>query len=176
MSRCGAESEQGSTCVLPEGQHRQHWDRTIWWENTSYQPPPSRTPPGRARADRVSRRAHDLMHEVSERTPPEGGTDRTVPAREWDDEAWMEHAVDVMGEFLASRTEPFTTPEHLWPLLHDPAPLDRRVVGRKVQRLMTTSGLVREVGQRRLRDKYYTADGTEFKMNKIVPIYQVVGR
>jgi len=173
---CQAVSETGQRCRIKTPNHRAHFDGVTWWDNAEFRPPPSKQKPGRKRADRISNQAHDLMTSVAARTKADPVTIREPEPRTWTEETWLLHAEKTLAAFLEARAEPFTTPEHLWPLLHDPLPeVDRRVLSRLVQRALRNGEIV-EVGGKRLRDTYYSADGGEFKINKIVPIYQAAGR
>jgi hypothetical protein len=82
---------------------------------------------------------------------------------------WVEYASKVFYDFLRERTEPFTTPEDVWPLLDAPEEMREMV---QVVRRALRDGWIKEVAAKRLNDVYRTKDGIEFKMNKLVPIYQ----
>lgn len=163
MSRCQATEAGSGPCVLPPGPHASHYDGTTWWADPNVVVPT----PGPGRRETVSG-SRKILVEARRRTAPEDH-----PTASWTEERWLAHASEVMTEFLATRTEPFTTPEHLWPLLPDPLPdVDRRILVRLVRSALK-AGLIREEGARRLRDTYRTADGTTFSINKLVPVYVV---
>lgn len=166
MKRCEQPSEDGGACILPSGPHQSHTDGQRWWAESTAALPLTSAPRGQA-----STTARRMMLDVRDRVRPEDGADARPRRRPWSEDAWLKHAWDVLGDFLAERTEPFTTAEHLWPLLPDPLPdVDRRILVRTVRRAVR-EGLIREDGARRLRDTYRTADGTEFTIGKLVPIY-----
>lgn len=75
----------------------------------------------------------------------------------------------IFMDYLKTHAEPFTTPEDIWPLIRRPAEMRSMVV---VVRRMVSRGLMAEVGAKRLSGTYHTREGDEFKMNKLVPIYQ----
>lgn len=87
---------------------------------------------------------------------------------------WVRYAINVLHEFLKTRRSPFTTPEHVWPLLVEPPHVvaDPRKRMRAVRNHAVACGWMREVDSVRLRDTYRTRDGAEFKMNKIVPVFE----
>lgn len=82
---------------------------------------------------------------------------------------WEEEALAIFYRFLLTRVEPFTTPEHLWPLIEAPGEMRKMV---SVVRRALRGGWIREVGATRLTGTYFTLDHREFKMNKLVPLYQ----
>lgn len=172
--RCEAVSERGVGCRAPASNHKAHFDGEVFWPNADYRPPPSKVKPGRKKADRVSAQGRDLMQTARARTTADPVTIREPEPRTWTESAWVAHAEEVLAGLLATRDEPFTTPEHLWPLLPDPLPdVDRRALVTVVRRAVRSKAMA-EVGSRRLRDTYRTADGAEFAINKLVPIYQAV--
>lgn len=166
MDHCGS-TEGGRVCILPRGRHAAHFDGTTWWDAPGVSiPPPS------GRSSKVSNRGRKMLLDARARTEPDEGS--VLKPRPWTEERWLAQASDIFEEFLAARTEPFTTPEHLWPLLPDPLPdVDRRILVRLVRSALR-AGVIREQGARRLKDTYRTADGSEFAINKLVPIYVVV--
>lgn len=161
-------------CRLGSKPHISHWDGKEFWPNEGFRPPPSRKRPGRARADRISRQAHDLMTGVRDRVRASVPTEQRTG---WTEEAWLDNARAIFEEFRAIGIgTPFTTPEDLWPCLPDPLPdVDRRIVRRLVSEALS-AGTIREVSAKRLRGTYHTAEGHEFQMNKIVPVYEAVRR
>jgi hypothetical protein len=82
---------------------------------------------------------------------------------------WVEHASKVLHGFLRTRHEAFTTPEDLWPLLD--APEEMREMVQVVRRALRGKWMT-EVAAKRLTGVYRTRDGVEFKMNKLVPVYE----
>lgn len=166
MSSCN-----DAKCVIRTSNHRAHYDGRQWWDNTEFRPPQPKFTPGRKRTERISERASALLTEARADTAPD---DRVELPQTWDEAGWLAHAHGVLSEFLGHRESHFTTPEHLWPLLPDPAPeVDRRVLVRVVRQALR-EGRIREVSARRLNDTYSTADGATFKINKLVPVYEPV--
>lgn len=84
-------------------------------------------------------------------------------------EEWLEEAYEIFHQWLAEHSEPFTTPQHIWPMLDTPTSM--RILSVVVQRLLR-EGAMGQVGSVRLRDTYRTRDGTMFSINKMVPLYQ----
>lgn len=167
MKRCqDAHPEGDALCRLPEGEsHPHHTDGSLWWPNEDVLAELARRPAkiperrGRSRST-ATKGSTKLMREARGRM--EGQT--TDPS------VWQGQVYETLRGFLGEHPDPFTTPEDLWPLLDDPA-VDRKNMSAVVGRALR-EGLMVEVGSKRLRDTYRTRDGVEFKMNKIVPIYQ----
>jgi hypothetical protein len=126
--------------------------------------PPSPVPPA------SSRRAR--MKEIADSIPPSkktGPPDLREHQHQVRDPAWVEYASEVLHTYCREHQQPFTTPEHLWPLLD--APEEKRQMHQPVRRALGQRWMS-EVGSRRLRDIYRTRDGVEFQLNKLVPVYQ----
>lgn len=173
--RCDVLSEGQRPCLI-QGTHEYHFDGASWWPNEDYLPPAPKFKPGRKRVDRISSQTHDLLTRARQGTQPDDSVEQPESPSTWDEAGWIDHAYGVLLGFLKDRTEPFTTPEHLWPLLPDPAPeVDRRVLVRVVRQALR-EGLIQEVGAVRLKDTYRTADGSEFSINKLSPRYAPAAR
>lgn len=83
---------------------------------------------------------------------------------------WVVYATQVFYDFLLDRTEPFTTPEDLWPLLEPPKEMREMV---QVVRRALREGWIKEIAAKRLNGTYVTkGEAVAFKMNKLVPIYR----
>lgn len=152
----------------PHGDHvcqRGHiWDNEAEIERVTRRP-------ARDQGRRTARRRVD---EMAMRVPPER---RVAPApgppgaavAGWSADAWTARAIAVLKEFCEGRTGPFTTPEDVWPLL--PTPREQRAMVVPVRHALR-HGWIAEVGARRLTGVYRTADGDQFRMNKLVPVYR----
>lgn len=170
--RCDAvEPESGAQCVLPEGQHQWHTgDRPgvlppegVDWLNEDYVSPRKPLPP-----DARRKKLAGLKHAVAT-----GSTDLAVMEAAWEERKpiWVAHAKHVLHEFCATHSEPFTTPEDIWPLLEWPVGGEMCAMVIPVRHALKRRWM-REVDYRRLSEVYTTADGHTFEMNKVVPIYQ----
>ena len=187
MKRCGSahpETPQ-DTCIQPDGIHADHVSKTgKVWPNEHAAALRATLPVRRGGTGRAASKAGSAsvarVNKIAARTrppqqaapvphaePSHGPSEAAVAA--WDAEGWVAKTAPVIHRFLHTRAEPFTTPEHLWPLLD--APAEMRAMSRVVQALLR-EGLIEEVGAKRLRDTYTTRDGVQFAMNKIVPIYR----
>lgn len=178
MRRCADINPEGPDreCVLPEGKHSDHYDGTDWWPDPQVQEEIARKPrkaqSGPRGRTRVSPEARRQMLDARSRTVQEGHAGAERPRGPWTEVEWLMHAQDVLTTFLASHEGPFTTAEHLWPLLEDPLPdVDRRILVRVVRQALR-DGQIEECGAKRLKDTYRTRSGTTWKMNKIVPVYR----
>lgn len=87
----------------------------------------------------------------------------------WARDQWTEDAYQAVRQWLTATSETFTTAEQWWPLLS--APKEMRALSVVVKRLLR-EGCIEEVGAVRLRGVYTSADGVEFKENKLVPQYR----
>lgn len=166
MGKCG--EHDGRMCDLPPGDHLYHHDHQGWWRNTAVEEAPRRRPRKRRKGAKVSQQARARALAARDATSPK---DISRREEEWTEESWVIHARQTLRAFLVERAEPFTTPEHVWPLLPDPAPVDRRVFSRVVQAALR-EGWMTQDGSVRLEGGFTTADGTPFSMNKIVPVYR----
>lgn len=189
MRRCNETNPEhpALVCIQPEGRHLDHLDAAGgMWPNTLVREAMARAPKKRrgggrdrskASADaraQITEMAARARHEARVNPLADGrrAASTGIPAEAvvaWSKEEWAKHAAEVFHSFLHTRTEPFTTPEHVWPLLD--APGEMRAMSLVVQALLR-AGLIEEVGSKRLRDTYRTRDGVEFAMNKLVPIYR----
>ncbi len=176
-----------SLCVVPEGQHLDHIDLAgNVWPNGPAREAHSRRPTKRGKGRRAGEASDAAKAKIKEiaaavererRVNPlaDGRRPATtgVPAAsavEWSKEAWAHETTGTLQVFLVARQEPFTTPEHLWPLIDSPNG-DMRAMSVVVQAALRGQW-IEEVGSKRLRDVYRTRDGVEFAMNKLVPIYR----
>jgi hypothetical protein len=127
---------------------------------------PGEDPPTR----RLSRLAE--MKEIADAIPREKATGppdlREYQQRVRDPE-WVEYASRVLHTYCREHAEPFTTAEHLWPLLD--APEEMRWLVQPVRRALRQHWM-HQVDSRRLGDIYRSRDGVEFQMNKLVPVYR----
>lgn len=87
----------------------------------------------------------------------------------WTNSGWVDYATAEFRRFLEGRVEQFTTPEHFWPQIE--APPQMRALSVVVQGALRREW-IEEVGAIRLREVYHTADGFQFPMNKLVPVYR----
>lgn len=149
------------TCEKPRPCHTMHLSRThrLDWDG----PPPPTRRSRKAEAAEIANKATPAV-----RTGPPTLTAEPVVRTRPDDE-WVEYATGVFHRFLRTRTEPFTTPEDLWPLLE--APQEMRHLVHVVRRALK-QGWMAEVAAKRITDPCRTKDGTWFSMNKLVPVYE----
>lgn len=85
------------------------------------------------------------------------------------DAEWKRETIETVTQWLRSHGDPFTTAQHLWPLLDSPH--DKRSMS-EVIRYLLTHQRIREVGTVRLGSGFTTRDGQRFAQNKKVPVYQ----
>lgn len=181
MNRCGTRhpEERERTCVLAAGGHDHHADALGIWPNPevlerveiarTHRPSKKGS---RAKMLGLAAKASADRIEFLRGERQEQAASLGVPAeamQAWSKDAWQAYAERVLTDFLKTRTEPFTTAEHVWPLLDKPE--EMRSLARLVQRLLR-SKQIEEVGAVRLRGEYQTRDGYRFAENKLVPIYR----
>lgn len=167
MARC-EDVDQNRECILPEGVHAHHTDgQGHWWANQPVLAEIARRPkPVQRRRDGKPKSgpSHPArMKMLRARAHMTGQVD--------DPEVWTVQVLEILEGFLATHDGDFTTPEDIWPLIPDSA-VDGRAM-RQVVRKALASGMIVDTGRtRRLGGGLHTADGTEFGMNKIVPVYR----
>lgn len=174
-STCGEpHPEHGTPCSAPDAPHQWHSavllvpgspPQGLDWLNEEY------ANAGAARRPRTrgEREAHKA--EIRERIrSAEGGPapEMTVAWAERKAE-WLRQAKRVLHTFCQQHEGDFTTAEDVWPLLDSPGEMRAFVVP---VRHALRSRWMTEVGARRLSGLYTTADGVQFQMNKLVPVYR----
>lgn len=187
MKRCGdPHPESQNPCILPETSHSHHGSKEgESWPNTMVQEALAKRPTrrgGKGRgaskpSDATIKKVRDMsgrarpethVNPINDHRPPSHGPSPESVAA-WDADGWVDRTFGTLTTFLRDRHEPFTTPEHFWPLIE--APREMRAMSRVVQRALRQN-ILQECGAKRLKDTYRTRDGVEFAMNKIVPVYQ----
>ncbi len=156
MARCNDQhpEQEHRHCAMDVGTHRFHTDLDGTWANEAYVPP----------RPKATKKTKGLLANFL------GGAD--VPAgaaQAWNQDGWAQDTYSTVVAWLRTRTEPFTTAEHVWPLI--PAPQEKRAMSLVVSRLLREHKIVEE-GATRLKGVYTSQDGVEFKENKFVPIYR----
>lgn len=149
-------------CDKPLPCHYMHESRADEMAWPGEPPPP--VPPA------SSRRAR--MKEIADSIPPSkrtGPPDLREHLQKILDPEWVEYASRVLHTYCREHEQPFTTAEHLWPLLD--APEEMRWLVQPVRRALRQRWM-HQVDTRRLSDLYRSKDGVEFQMNKFVPVYQ----
>ena len=168
------ESFAGSRCVVRPEQHPLHMTRSgaeiHTWPNAAYITPL----PQQSKAA-TTLAMTTLLARITPGTSaaPPGSETPGVPAEAieaWqrDKGDWVAGATQTLHTFCQHRSEPFTTAEHLWPLLSWPGEMRCFTLAVQTAR---KSGWMAETGAVRLSGTYATADGHTFAMNKLVPIY-----
>lgn len=170
MSACGETHESGATCDMPDGQaHAWHTGivpgslppQAVDWPNAE----------DRSAALAPRSKAAREQHKASLRAAITTG-DALADARarwEADKAEWIAEARRVLHRYCTEHAEPFTTPEHIWPLLDSPG--EMRAFTVVVQHALRRRWIAEE-GFVRLRGVYTTRDGQTFEMNKAVPVYR----
>lgn len=157
-------------CVKTSANHADHDDGLGAWPNEEVQqqlelrrsqrPSKARS---RATVRTIAKKAREGVREFN-------GV--PVEARvKWSEHPWTKQARQAYLEFLATREEPFTQAEDVWPLLDaPPVDLDMRAMTQITQGLLR-EGLIEKVGTRFLGGTYTTRDHVLFSQNKEVPVY-----
>jgi hypothetical protein len=171
VNRCGDVKEpEGWVCDMPAGRHAYHSvnvgrDLRTWPNEQvlSQQAARSSRPGGRreryTQANVIAAAVRPVTHAVP----------KASPSPVFDRPGWVLATSRAFHDFCLNRAEPFTTAEHFWPTIE--APAEMRALSQVIQAALR-KGWIGEVGSRRLNDTYRSKDGIEFKMNKIVPVYQ----
>jgi hypothetical protein len=176
--RCPATHPQDETRhCLARGGHASHMDAQGSWENVGYAEQVKDAMEAAREAKRGKRKGSKLRGIMSDAREgyqailagDEGpGLDPEIVGR-WHQDEWQSYAGKIIDEFLAGRTEYFTTAEDIWPLLD--APEEMRQISVLI-RSYKARGLIVEAASKRLRGTYRTKDGVEFQENKLVPVYE----
>jgi hypothetical protein len=150
--------------------HAEHWDRAHpgeWWPNEEAH---QRLAMMRTqKSGRKSGRSKGLAQVAAAIIVSKRGDLPSEAREKWLKEPWVAYAGEEFIAFLKGREEPFTTAEDVWPRLETPEEMRALSL---VTRRMLADRLMVEVGAVRLKGTYFTKDGTSFKENKLVPIYQ----
>lgn len=170
--RCGEQHPEDRTrlCDLPPGPHGDHLDfahSTDPWPNVEVQ---RRVAIKKANGSgRRAKRRSDMAQLAATIVVAKREGIPAEARQKWEQEPWLAYATEVFMGFLRGREEPFTTAEHVWPLLE--CPEEMRAMSVVTQRMLR-GGVIREQGATRLRGTYRTKDGVEFRENKLVPVYR----
>lgn len=177
MIRCAnAKEPEGWVCLAQEGPHGDHiakggntWPNEMVLSQAQHRSKGLTVQAIVAGARPSSTAARDTGHLLLTQSPRGVGESIPAEARQaWSQQDWTKATEQRFREFLLTRAEPFTTAEDFWPLIT--APQQMRALSVVVQSALRQEWLC-EQGAVRLRGLYRSADGVEFKMNKLVPVY-----